>query len=98
MSHHEKKNSTDKHEVEHHSETNSATTGNAAKLANPLIGLTHEQLLADGAQFAKEHGLGHLTELFQKGAVVAQDPMGTLATFSVGLCRSNTLIAQGSSR
>ena len=45
------------------------------KLSNPLTGLTHEQLMADGELFAREHGLGHLTEEFKKGALVAQDPL-----------------------
>lgn len=46
-----------------------------AKLKNPLAGLTHAQLIADGESFAKSHDLGHLTELFQKGALVAQNPL-----------------------
>ena len=44
------------------------------KLANPLIGIPHDQLMADAAKFAKEHNLGHLEEEFKKGALVAQDP------------------------
>ena len=44
------------------------------KLANPLAGIPHEQLMADAAKFAKEHNLGHLEEDFKKGALVAQDP------------------------
>ena len=44
------------------------------KLANPLAGIPHEQLMADAAKFAKEHNLGHLEEEFKKGALVAQDP------------------------
>jgi hypothetical protein len=47
-----------------------------AKLANPLTGLSHEQLMHDGAEFARAHGLGHLEELFSKGALAAQDPFG----------------------
>lgn len=46
-----------------------------AILANPLAGLSYEQLMADGDNFAKSHGLGDLGELFQKGALVAQDPL-----------------------
>lgn len=46
-----------------------------ARLVNPLIGFTDEELLAQGEQFAKQHGLGHLTDAFSKGAVVAKDPM-----------------------
>ena len=45
-----------------------------AKLANPLEGIPHDQLMANAARFAQEHGLGHLTQEFQKGALVAQDP------------------------
>lgn len=45
------------------------------KLANPLTGIPHKQLMLDGENFAKSHGLGHLSELFQKGALVAQDPL-----------------------
>ena len=44
------------------------------KLANPLAGLSHEQLMGDASTFAREHGLGHLEEEFRKGALVAQDP------------------------
>ena len=46
------------------------------KLANPLSGLSHEQLMDDGAEFARTHGLGHLEDLFRKGALAAQDPVG----------------------
>jgi hypothetical protein len=45
------------------------------KLANPLAGLSHEQLIHDGAEFARAHGLGHLEDLFSKGALAAQDPL-----------------------
>ncbi|KAH8995274.1 MFS sugar transporter [Lactarius hatsudake] len=46
-----------------------------AKLANPLAGLSHEELMASGAEFARTHGLGHLEEVFKKGALAAQDPL-----------------------
>jgi len=46
-----------------------------AKLSNPLAGLSHEQLMADGAKFAREHGLAEDEELFKKGALAAQDPL-----------------------
>jgi hypothetical protein len=46
-----------------------------AVLANPLAGLSYEQLMADGDNFAKSHGLEDLGELFQKGALVAQNPL-----------------------
>ncbi|TFY58958.1 hypothetical protein EVG20_g7967 [Dentipellis fragilis] len=44
------------------------------KLANPLAGISHEQLIADAEEFAISHDLGHLVEEFKKGALVAQDP------------------------
>ncbi|KAI0267080.1 hypothetical protein BC834DRAFT_822948 [Gloeopeniophorella convolvens] len=52
-----------------------AVTNINAKLANPLAGLSHDQLIADGAEFARTHGLEHLVEEFKKGALVAQDPL-----------------------
>ncbi|TBU25760.1 hypothetical protein BD311DRAFT_808927 [Dichomitus squalens] len=45
-----------------------------AKLANPLAGISHEQLMADAAEYAQTHGLAEYTETMQKGALVAQDP------------------------
>ena len=45
-----------------------------AKLANPLSGVSHEQLMADAAIFAGTHDLAEYTETIQKGALVAQDP------------------------
>jgi hypothetical protein len=45
-----------------------------ARLANPLEGIPRDQVMADGAAFAKEHGLGHLADEFAKGALIAQDP------------------------
>ena len=45
------------------------------KLANPLVGIPHEQLEADAVEFAKSHGLGHLEDEFRKGALIAQDPL-----------------------
>lgn len=52
------------------------TVGNNvnAILANPLEGIPHEKLMANAARFARAHGMEHLTEDFQKGALVAQDP------------------------
>lgn len=47
-----------------------------AKLANPLYGLTKEDLSRDANRFAKNHGLDHLSEIFVKGALVAQNPTG----------------------
>jgi len=45
-----------------------------AKLANPLAGLSHEQLMEDAKVFAETHGMSELTLEFQKGALIAQDP------------------------
>ncbi|TFY64940.1 hypothetical protein EVG20_g5772 [Dentipellis fragilis] len=45
------------------------------KLANPLAGIPHEQLIADAEEFAISHDLAHLVEEFKKGALVAQDPI-----------------------
>ncbi len=45
-----------------------------AKLANPLEGIPYEKLIANAERFANDHNLGHLTEEFKKGAVIAQDP------------------------
>lgn len=47
-----------------------------AKLANPLAGIPQDQLLRDGAAFARKHNLSHLENEFAKGAIVAQDPLG----------------------
>jgi hypothetical protein len=47
-----------------------------AKLANPLAGIPRDQLMRDGAHFARHYGLGHLEKQFSKGALVAQDPDG----------------------
>jgi len=52
-----------------------AITKANAKLANPLAGLSHEQLMESGAEFARAHGLGHSEDLFRKGALAAQDPL-----------------------
>lgn len=46
-----------------------------ARLANPLAGLSHEQLRRNAAEFAREKGLEQYTEQLQKGALVAQDPL-----------------------
>ena len=54
---------------------NPAITKANAKLANPLAGISHEQLMENGAEFARAHGLGHSEDLFRKGALAAQDPL-----------------------
>ncbi|KAI0778880.1 hypothetical protein BD413DRAFT_464840 [Trametes elegans] len=46
----------------------------SAKLANPLTGIPHDQLVQDAADFAKLHGLDRFEQEFRKGALVAQDP------------------------
>ncbi|KAI0819328.1 hypothetical protein BC628DRAFT_1333246 [Trametes gibbosa] len=45
-----------------------------SKLANPLTGIPHDQLMDDASKFVKEYGLEHLELEFRKGALVAQDP------------------------
>ncbi|KAH9935571.1 uncharacterized protein B0H18DRAFT_976314 [Fomitopsis serialis] len=62
-----------KEEVKHFDRAAVASNPNA-RLANPLEGIPQDQLLADAAAFARSHDLGHLTEEFKKGALVAQDP------------------------
>ncbi|TFK54520.1 hypothetical protein OE88DRAFT_1655224 [Heliocybe sulcata] len=47
-----------------------------ARLANPLEGIPADQLMAEAEEFAKAHGLGHLSDEFRKGALVAQNPSG----------------------
>lgn len=47
-----------------------------AKLANPLHGIPEGELIKNGANFAREHGMPDLAETFSKGALVAQNPMG----------------------
>ena len=46
-----------------------------AKLANPLAGVPQDQLMRDGALFARKHGLHEFEDAFGKGAVIAQDPL-----------------------
>lgn len=45
-----------------------------AKLANPLSGYTHNELMVMGATYARDHGMPDLEEDFKKGALIAQDP------------------------
>lgn len=47
-----------------------------ARLANPLAGIPQDQLMRDGALFARKHGLSDLASEFGKGAVIAQNPSG----------------------
>lgn len=46
-----------------------------ARLANPLAGLSHKQLMEDGEAYAMKNGLEDLSDLFKKGALVAKDPL-----------------------
>lgn len=46
------------------------------KLANPLQGLNADQVQNDAEAFAKKNGLAHLSDVFRKAALVAQDPGG----------------------
>jgi hypothetical protein len=59
----------------HQPDVDHAITKANAKLANPLAGISHEQLMENGAEFARTHGLGDLEDLFRKGALAAQDPL-----------------------
>ncbi|KAF9467283.1 hypothetical protein BDZ94DRAFT_1156013 [Collybia nuda] len=64
------------HEASFHENASHLSPENVnVKLANPLSDIPHEQLMVDGENFAKSHGLGHLSDLFQRGALVAQDPL-----------------------
>ncbi len=58
-----------------HIHVDNAISNINAKLANPLAGLSHEELMASGAEFARTHGMGHLEEVFKKGALAAQDAL-----------------------
>lgn len=71
----EKKESISLHENATPSPPSQSTENINAKLANPLAGWSHEQLMNGGKQFAESHGLEELVEVFQKGALVAQDPL-----------------------
>lgn len=44
----------------------------AAKLENPLLGLTQEQVLADVDAFTESKGLAEHRDVFRKGALMAQ--------------------------
>ncbi|KAK4703578.1 hypothetical protein P7C70_g2639, partial [Phenoliferia sp. Uapishka_3] len=46
-----------------------------ARLENPLAGISRERLMGMGRAFAKEKGLEEYTEEFEKGALIAQDPL-----------------------
>ena len=59
----------------HHQNVGPAKENVNAKLANPLAGIPQDQLMRDGAAFARKHGLVDLEDEFAKGAVIAQDPL-----------------------
>lgn len=44
-----------------------------SKLAHPLAGYSHAQLIDMGAAYARDHGMEDLQEEFSKGALLAQD-------------------------
>jgi MFS family permease len=44
----------------------------AAKLRNPLVGMTEEQVLADADAFVDARGLGDKRDAFRKGALIAR--------------------------
>ncbi|KAI4266793.1 MAG: hypothetical protein LQ337_008662 [Flavoplaca oasis] len=46
------------------------------KLQNPLAGMSHDELMTDVEQFAKEHNLDYALDDLQKGALVAQNKAG----------------------
>lgn len=41
---------------------------------NPLTGIEHSQLMEMGAAYAKDHGLEAFVSVFEKGALIAQNP------------------------
>lgn len=51
------------------------------RISNPLGGIPKDVLLADVVAFAEENGLSEHTAMLQKGALVAQNPGITRATF-----------------
>ncbi|KAI0044346.1 hypothetical protein FA95DRAFT_1608624 [Auriscalpium vulgare] len=67
----EKHDSDAKQDVQHVDDI----TNMNVKLANPLAGISHEQLMSDGEAFAHQYGLGEFVEDFRKGALLAQDPL-----------------------
>jgi len=67
----------DKHINEKQHEEHSDVDPNihiAQKLRNPLYGLSREQLAANVEAFTQEKGLTEHTAIFQKGAILAQNP------------------------
>lgn len=54
-----------------------ASAGNAV-FENPLAGIPREELFNNVAEFCKMHNLEHHLEIFQKGALISQDPANAL--------------------
>lgn len=55
-----------------HASVTSAKQPVAAKLRNPLAGLTEEEVLRDVATWVEEKGLSEYRDEFQKGALIAR--------------------------
>ncbi|KAJ8696572.1 hypothetical protein PTI98_006432 [Pleurotus ostreatus] len=70
------KQSIEKKEADSYSESARGPVDVNAKLANPLEGIPQEQVMDDAEAFAKKYGLGELSDVFRKAALVAQDPLG----------------------
>ena len=53
-----------------------ARRNDVAKLANPLAGISHDELEQMGSRYARQHQMGDEEDIraFQKGACLAQDP------------------------
>jgi len=45
-----------------------------SKLAHPLSGISHEELMEMGASYARENDMEDLQDEFRKGALLAQNP------------------------
>jgi len=49
-------------------------TNDSYRIKNPLTGIPQHTLLQNVADFAQEHGLSDITDVLQRGALVAQNP------------------------
>ncbi|KAG8774300.1 hypothetical protein FRC16_005110, partial [Serendipita sp. 398] len=47
-----------------------------AKIANPLLGKSKAEIIADVEAWTKEHGMTDMVDTFRKGALVAANPAG----------------------
>lgn len=52
----------------------SSRSFNFNRIQNPLHGIPHDRLLAQVEEFTREKGFDDLLPLFQKGALLAQNP------------------------